>query len=114
MNKAALTLIAICFSPVALAAPTVRDHLQNISRAEYQASMNIWFDGAVTAFLAGNAELTQIRNTPPLFCLQKGQTISSADTLKLVNQEISSQQWRDNIPPSIVLLGALKRSFPCN
>ncbi len=108
------SLIALCFTSMAFAAPTVRDHLQNVSKAEYQASMNIWFDGAMSAFLAGNADLTQTRKVSPLFCLPKGQGVSSADAMKLINQEVDSRRWKDFVPLPTVLLDALQRSFPCN
>jgi hypothetical protein len=108
------SLMAFCFSSVAFSSPTVGDHQQNVSKADYQASMNIWFDGAISAFLAGNADLTQTRKVAPLFCLPKGQGISSADAMKLVNQEIGSRRWKDFVPLTTVLLDALQRSYPCN
>lgn len=114
LSAIAGTLIALSFSSMAVAAPTVRDHLQNISKTDYQASMNIWLDGAIGAFLAGNADLTQTRKEPPLFCLPKGQSINSADAMKLIDQEVSSRRWKDWVPLTTVLLDALQRSYPCN
>jgi len=114
LSAVAGSLMAFCFSSMAFAAPTVGDHQQNVSKADYQASMNIWFDGAISAFLAGNADLTQTRKVTPLFCLPKGQGISSAVAMKLVNQEIGSRRWKDFVPLSTVLLDALQRSYPCN
>ncbi len=114
LSARAGSLVAMFFCSVAFAAPTVRDHLQNASKADYQANMNIWFDGAVSAFLAGNADLTQTRKVPPLFCLPKGQGINSADAMKLIDQEIGSRRWKDFVPLTTVLLDALQRSYPCN
>lgn len=108
------SLIALLVSSMAHAAPTVRDHLQNVSKADYQASMNIWFDGVISGFLAGNADLTQSRKVSPLFCLPKGRGISSADAMKLVDQEVGSRRWKDSVPLSTVLLDALQQSYPCN
>lgn len=107
-------LIALSFSSMSFSAPTVRDHLQNVSKPEYQTSMNIWLDGAIAAFLAGNAELTLTRKAAPLFCLPKGQSINSADAMKLIEQEVGQRKWKDFVPLTTVLLDALQRSYPCN
>lgn len=114
LSAVAGILMALCFSSMAFAAPTVRDHLQNASKADYQASMNIWLDGVISAFLAGNADLAQTRKESPLFCLPQGQGISSADAMKLVDQEAGSRRWKDFVSLTTVLLDALQRSYPCN
>lgn len=113
-------LIAVLWGLVALfnwstvdAAPTVRDHMQYASKSDYQASMNIWLDGAIGAFLAGNADLTQTRKNPPLFCLPKGQSINSAGALKLIDQAIGTRRWKEWVPLSTVLLDALQHTYPC-
>lgn len=108
------SLITICYATMADAMPTVRDHLQNISKPDYQASMNIWLDGAIGAFMSGNADLTITRRAPALFCLPKGQGINSADAMKLVNQGVESRRWKDWTPLSSVLLDELQRAYPCN
>ena len=108
------SLIALSFSSMSVAAPTVRDHLQNVSKSEYQTSMNIWLDGSIAAFLAGNAELTLTRKDTPLFCLPKGQSINSADAMKLIEQGVGERRWKDFVPLTTVLLDALQRSYPCN
>lgn len=107
-------LIALSFSSMSFSAPTVRDHLQNVSKSEYQTSMNIWLDGAIAAFLAGNARLTLTRKAVPLFCLPKGQSINSADAMKLIEQGVGQRKWKDFVPLTTVLLDALQRSYPCN
>lgn len=114
LSAMAGSLIALVFNSVVFAAPTVRDHLQNVSKADYQASMNIWFDGAISALLAGNADLTQTRKVPPLFCLPKGQGISSSDAMKLVDRELGNRRWKDFVPLTTVLLDVLQRTYPCN
>jgi hypothetical protein len=114
LSAIAGSLIALCFCSMAVAAPTVRDHLQNVSKTDYQASMNIWLDGAIGALLAGNADLKQTRKVSPLFCLPKGQGISSANAMKLIDQEIGNRRWKDWVPLATVLLDALQRSYPCN
>ena len=109
----AALVIALYSSPMAFAGPTVRDHLQNSHKDEYQANMNIWLDGVVGAFLAGNAELIHTRKQTPLFCIPKDQGISSADSMRLINSEVASRRWKDFVPLSSVLLDALQRSYPC-
>jgi hypothetical protein len=107
-------VLSICFSSAAIAAPTVKDHLQSVARADYQASMIIWSDGAIGGFLAANSHLTQIRNETPLFCLPKGQGINSKEAMKLIDQGVGSRQWEDWVPLSTVLLDSLQKSYPCN
>ena len=110
--SAAWILIALSFSPMTFAAPTVRYHLQNASKAEYQASMNVWLDGAISAYLAMNAELLLARKEPQLFCL-KGQPINSAGAMKLLDQGVNSGKWKDWVPLGSVLLDVLEQTYPC-
>lgn len=115
--KKSLAAIALgagaLFSCMVGAAPTVRDHMQQSSKADYQASMNIWLDGAIGAFLAGNADLTQTRKATPLFCLPKGEGLSSADAMNLIMQSMRTRQWQEWVPLSTVLLDALQHKYPC-
>lgn len=106
-------LVALFNWSTADAAPTVRDHIQHASKSEYQASMNIWFDGAIGGFLAANADLTQTRKESALFCLTKGQSINSADALRLIDQAIGTRRWKEWVPLSTVLLEALQHTYPC-
>jgi len=93
---------------------TVRDHIQNVSKAEYQASMNIWLDGVIGALLASNADLKLTRKVSPLFCMPSGSSINSADAMKLIDKEVGSHRWKDSVPLTTILLDALQRTYPCN
>jgi hypothetical protein len=76
------------------------------------SDIELYVNGVGTGFATANVALESEHN-PLLYCQPGKLTLESNNYIELIEQEISTSKAADKISINIVLLYALKSTFPC-
>jgi len=116
MNKAlSIALLLLVASPSASADMTVRQYVADRDAANKSA-----FDRLVKPYLTGvgeglmwaNAQL-KAQKSMPFFCDPDEVNLTSADYLKVVDEETRQSYVQPEYPIELLVLRGLQKKFPC-
>jgi hypothetical protein len=104
--------IALCVASGANAA-TLRLKSYLTPEDEKQRFMNeIYLDGVKDGLIAFNVALAH-SGVAPLFCLPPNMVLTPEQAGDIVNSQAKSHPYPDDMIVSIVLLGGLRKTYPC-
>jgi hypothetical protein len=113
VKRLSVLMLLLLISSVATAEITVGEFREAKARGGVKWSgIELYVNGVGTGFATANVAL-ESEHKPPLYCQPDKLTLESNNYIEMLEQQIAERKAADKVSINIVLLFALKATFPC-